>query len=155
LATQSGASSVGPSEHCLAAVGRLSVAEGLVARRSARLKIRKWTPPGSGYGHAAAQNRPLRLECQGLDAARARNRPSFAAARLALALGGPEKRWNRPKRRFRRCTGRLNATQPGVNGRQHPVHTWIERSVQGKRRGAATVAFIHEKHIKMPLTLWF
>jgi len=32
---------------------------------------------------------------------------------------------------FRRCTGWLNATQTGSNGRQHPVHTWIGRLVQG------------------------
>jgi hypothetical protein len=35
--------------------------------------------------------------------------------RAALAVEGSEGRWNlRIVRRFRRCTGRLNATQPGV-----------------------------------------
>src|SRR4030088_3788325 len=35
--------------------------------------------------------------------------------RAALAVGGSERRWNpREFRRFRRWTGRLNATQPGV-----------------------------------------
>src|ERR1700748_1606260 len=43
----------------------------------------------------------------------------------------------------------------GSNSRQHLVHTWIEQSVQGKRRGTATVIFNHGKHIKMSLTLWF
>src|SRR5579862_2811657 len=34
--------------------------------------------------------------------------------RAALAVEGSERRWNLPEGRFRRCTGRLNATQPGV-----------------------------------------
>src|SRR6266403_2508114 len=34
--------------------------------------------------------------------------------RAALAVEGSERRWNLLIRRFRRCTGRLNATQPGV-----------------------------------------
>src|SRR4030081_834826 len=35
--------------------------------------------------------------------------------RAALAVEGSERRWNlRDLRRFRRCTGRLNVTQPGV-----------------------------------------
>src|ERR1700761_3907688 len=35
--------------------------------------------------------------------------------RAALAVEGSEGRWNLKRvQRFRRCTGRLNATQPGV-----------------------------------------
>src|SRR5437762_9122674 len=50
----------------------------------------------------------------GLDAARARNRRSLSAARCA-GCGGIGKTLESPNfRRFRRCTGRLNATQPGV-----------------------------------------
>src|SRR4030081_262309 len=50
----------------------------------------------------------------GLDAARARNRRSLSAARCA-GCGGIGKTLESPKfRRLRRCTGRLNATQPGV-----------------------------------------
>jgi hypothetical protein len=98
---------------------------------------------------------PCGVSARESDAARAQEPTHLAAARLALALEGRKNAGIVPKRRFRRCTGRLNAAQPRVNGRQHPVHTWIAPMAQGKRRGAATVAFIHEKHIKMPLTLRF
>src|SRR5262249_39358543 len=56
---------------------------------------------------------------------------------------------------FRRCTGRLNATQPGVIAVSTPVHTWIGRVVQGKRLCPATVMLIHELHVRVRLTLWF
>src|ERR1039457_2132169 len=50
----------------------------------------------------------------GPDAARARNRLSLSAARCA-GRGGIGKTLESPRfRRFRRCTGRLNTTQPGV-----------------------------------------
>ena len=50
----------------------------------------------------------------GPDAARARNRHSLSAARCA-GCGGIGKTLESPNfRRFRRCTGRLKATQPGV-----------------------------------------
>src|SRR5580692_10443850 len=50
----------------------------------------------------------------GPDAAWARNRHSLSAARCA-GCGGIGKTLESPRfGRFRRCTGRLNATQPGV-----------------------------------------
>ena len=49
-------------------------------------------PSGSGYGRIAVQNRPLRRECLGSDATWAKEPSLLAAARLALALGGPEER---------------------------------------------------------------
>src|ERR1700721_2244201 len=50
----------------------------------------------------------------GPDAARAGNRHSLSAARCA-GRGGIGKTLEFPRsRKFRRCTGRLNATQPGV-----------------------------------------
>src|ERR1700684_4678260 len=50
----------------------------------------------------------------GPDAARAGNRRSGSAARCA-GCGGIGKTLESPRfRKFRRCTGRLNATQPGV-----------------------------------------
>ncbi len=56
--------------------------------------------------------------------------------------------------RYRRCTGRLNATQPGVICRQPSVHTWIGPHVQANRRRVATPHFIHKKGVKFPLTPW-
>ena len=56
--------------------------------------------------------------------------------------------------RYRRCTGRLNATQPGVICRQPSVHTWIGSHVQANRRQVATPHFIHKKGVKFPLTPW-
>jgi hypothetical protein len=57
-------------------------------------------------------------------------------------------------RRYPRCTGRLNATQPGVICRQPSVHTWIGLPAQAKRRRLATPGFIHKKDVKFPLTPW-
>ena len=50
----------------------------------------------------------------GPDAARARNRRSVSAARCAGCGGIGKDAGTSDIRRFRRCTGRLNATQPGV-----------------------------------------
>src|SRR3984893_6489580 len=50
----------------------------------------------------------------GRDAARARNRHSLSAARCAGCGGIGRTLEPQTIRRFRRCTGRLNATQPGV-----------------------------------------
>jgi hypothetical protein len=69
----------------------------VAAPESARLKS-EMDPSGSGYGRTVAQNRPLRRECLGSDATWAKEPSLLAAARLALALGGPEERWNRPKK---------------------------------------------------------
>ena len=43
----------------------------------------------------------------------------------------------------------------GSISRQHPVHTWIGASVQGKRRSAATLIRFRESVLKARLTLWF
>jgi hypothetical protein len=105
-------------------IGRLSVAEGFFAAperppeiSSGPLRVRLWP---------CRRSKPsLMRECQGSDAARAREPSLLLAARVALALERRENAEIVPKRRFRRCTGRLNATQPGVNGRQHP-RTYVD-----------------------------
>src|ERR1700753_920813 len=43
----------------------------------------------------------------------------------------------------------------GSFSRQLPVHTWIGRVVQGKRRCGATHRLIPPRSIKLRLTLWF
>src|SRR5438045_9084016 len=64
-------------------------------------------------------------------------------------------------RSFRRCSGRLNATQPGVFSRQPLVHTGIGTCVQGNCKvdkasgGPATLCPIRQKYLKLQLTLWF
>ena len=56
-------------------------------------------------------------------------------------------------------TGRLNATQPAANGRQHRLHTWIDAHAQGSdRRGVARrshTVFYSLGNISVSLTLWF
>ena len=79
----------------------------------------------------------------------------LAAARLALALGGPEKRWNRPKKAVPALHREAERDTTGSNSRQHPVHTWIGDGVQGKRRSAATLVSFRDSVIKPRLTLWF
>src|SRR5664279_269231 len=50
----------------------------------------------------------------GPDAARARNRPSFVSRALRWLWRERKDAGISEIERFRRCTGRLNATQPGV-----------------------------------------
>ena len=91
----------------------------------------------------------------GPDAARARNRRSLSAARCA-GCGGIGKTLESPKfRRFRRCTGRLNATQPGVLAVSPLYIRGLAACVQGKRRCAATLRLIRRNSLKLRLTLWF
>lgn len=75
----------------------------------------------------------------------------LTAARLALALGGPEERWNRPKKAVPALHREAERDTTGSNSRQHPVHTWIGHSVQAKRRGPATLILIHKMRTKTPL----
>ena len=92
----------------------------------------------------------------GPDAARARNRPPCSAARCA-GWGGIGKTLESPREsRFRRCTGRLNATQPGVLAVSPPYIRGLAGRVQGKRRRAdATLTVIHRSALSCRLTLWF
>src|ERR1700692_8488 len=43
----------------------------------------------------------------------------------------------------------------GNYSRQHLLHTWIARHVQGKRRHSATLGLIRPGNLKWRLTLWF
>src|ERR1700692_4159166 len=71
----------------------------------------------------------------GLDAARARNRRSLSAARCA-GRGGIGKTLESPRfRRLRRCTGRLNVTQPGVLA----VSPLYIRGLAAPRKGSVAV----------------
>ena len=85
----------------------------------------------------------------GLDAARAWNRPSFLAARLALALK------RRPENAgISEINREAERDTTGSISRQPLVHTWIGAPVQGKRRGQATLLTIHWDAIMESLTLW-
>jgi hypothetical protein len=143
LAIQSGASSVGPS--------------GTAGRRGppGRLLKASWgagalpiigSEPHTGFEYSSrvASRKPPPEQESGLgpDAARARNRPFLQAARRAGSRKGRKNAGIAPIRRFRRCTGRLKNDTTGINNLQRPVHTWIVRPVQGKRRGPATLPVI-------------
>ncbi len=83
----------------------------------------------------------------------------LAAARLALALGGPEKRWNRPKKAVPALHREAERDTTGSNSRQHPVHTWIghcgarEASRAGNSHPYSQNT--HQDAVKKPLTLQF
>src|SRR6266404_8661249 len=51
--------------------------------------------------------------------------------RAALAVEGSERRWNLRLRSFHRCTGRLNATQPGVLAVSTPYIRGLGLSCKG------------------------
>ena len=78
----------------------------------------------------------------------------LSAARLALAgadrgtLGSPG------IRRFRRCTGGLNATQPKILAISYSLHTWIGLPVQGSVARRQHRCLIHPLSTKLALTLW-
>jgi len=158
LATQSGASSVGPSEHVWR---RWAACRSLMAssrRRSARLKS-EVDPSGSGYGRAGAQNRPLRRECLGSDAIRAQE-PSLLAPRGSRWLwGGPENAGIVPKRPVPALHREAERDTTGSNSRQHP-RTYVdwamgarEASRAGNSRRYSQSA--HQDAVKKPLTLQF
>src|ERR1700726_2304249 len=68
----------------------------------------------------------------GPDAARARNRHSLSTARCAGCGGIGRTLEPQTFRRFRRCTGRLNATQPGVLA----VSPFYVRGLTATRKGS-------------------
>jgi hypothetical protein len=123
----------------------------LSRRRSARLKS-EVDPSGSGYGRTVAQNRPLRRECLGSDATWAKNRPSLRPRGSRWLWEGRKNAGIVQKRSVPALHREAERDTTGSNSRQHPVHTWIGQSVQGKRRGPATLILIHELRTKMPLT---
>ena len=115
-AIQSGASSVGPSEH----VGGTKIPPCLFAKSPGAAPRVCAGNRISGpirvqiTGSIAFQTVPGAERYLGPDAARARNRHSVSAARCAGRGGIGKDAGSFKVRRIRRCTGRLNATQPGV-----------------------------------------
>src|ERR1700738_2496368 len=79
--------------------------------------------------------------------------------RAALAVEGSERRWNPRKfRRFRRCTGRLNATQPGVLAVSPLYIRGLAAACKGRTREPSphgnTSPYLGNR-FKQQLTLWF
>ena len=161
-ATQSGASSVGPSKHVGGKDTAASIAEGPVRRLNARrpshigpfwVRIISFAVSQTVPGKGTWDRTPLGLEtatpCQ---------------PRAALAVEGSGKTqvpstWKAPalhREAERDTTGSIS--------RQHLVHTWIGGSVQGKRTGpprepsierrsSATLDPFHRFAFKVQLTL--
>jgi hypothetical protein len=121
-----------------------------------RCPVIAWVPSeGPDHSVAASRNRPWN-ECDpGTGRHPSSKPPLLSAARLALA-GADRKTLASPDRirRFRRCTGRLNATQPEILAISSPLHTWIGLPVQGSVSGRQHRCLIHSLYIKLPLTLW-
>jgi len=148
-AIQSGASSVGPSgtrwRHKMPPLFGAD-GKGWAPKRSP--KITAVPALGTDYrGRVAALNRPWNWSGLGPDAARARNRPTLSAARcagFAVELenaGILELEVSDAAREAERDTTESIS-------RQHPVHTWIGRPVQGKRPLSPTLALIHRNLIR-------
>jgi hypothetical protein len=68
--------------------------------------------------------------------------------RAALAVEGSERRWNLLNSKVPALHREAERDTTGSFNRQPPVHTWIDRVVQGKRRRAATLSLIHRKSVK-------
>jgi hypothetical protein len=158
-AIQSGASSVGPSKHVGGKDTAVSIAESPVrrldARRSShigpfRVQIISFAVSQTVPGKGTWDRTPPGLEPP-LRVSRARRWPGRdREGRRFLRL-----------RRFRRCTGRLNATQPGVlavstsyiRGLGAPCKGSAREPAAG-RRSTATVGPFHRLALKVRLTLW-
>jgi hypothetical protein len=93
----------------------------------------------------------LRRECLGSDATRAWNRPSLRPRGSRWLWEGRKNAGIVQKRSVPALHREAERDTTGSNSRQHPVHTWIGRRVQGKRRGPATLILIHKMPTEMPL----
>jgi hypothetical protein len=153
-ASQSGASSVGPSEQVGGEAAALFVANG-PARAEALAGCLESRPSAAARSVMKCLKPPLEQNHDlGPDAARARNRHSGSAARCAGCggigrhAGTPIEHWENPalhREAERDTTGSLN--------RQPAIHTWNNRGMQGKRRSAATLDVIRFPDLKLPLTM--
>src|ERR1700692_3751002 len=74
--------------------------------------------------------------------------------RAALAVEGSERRWNLRSSKVPALHREAERDTTGSFSRQPPVHTWISRRVQEKRRNAATLRLICLHGVKLQLTLW-
>ena len=161
-ATQSGASSVGPSKHVGGKDTAVFIAEGPVRRLNARRPSHTGPFGVRIIGFAASQTVPGKGTWDrtplGLETA------TPCQPRAALAVEGSGKTqvpstWKAPalhREAERDTTGSIS--------RQHLVHTWIGGSVQGKRTGpprepslerrsSATLDPFHRFAFKVQLTL--
>jgi hypothetical protein len=166
-AIQSGASSVGPSEHVGGKDTAVSIAEDPVRRLNARrsshigpfwVRIISFAVSQTVPGKSTWDRTPLGLEtaapCQ---------------PRAALAVEGSGKTQVPPASKVPALHREAERDTTGSISRQHLVHTWIGGSVQGKRkriprdlqgnppssRTAATLAPFRKLGLKVRLTLWF
>ena len=143
-ATQSGASSVGPSEH----VG------GKIDRRVYSLKARRSAFALAGHSHIGPFGGPDNQFCRVLNrpwskivpcnsvpgiGRRSGSKPPLRVSRAQRWLGRDrERRRSLRLGRFRRCTGRLNATQPGVLAVSTSYIRGLPARCKGASRGVAT-----------------
>ena len=139
-ATQSGASSVGPSEHvggkraaCLSLKVRRG-AEALTGHRISR-------PSGAVISCAVSEFVPGTRSLTWDRTPLGLKTTAPYQPRAALAGDGSERRWNSENRGSGVAREAERDTTGSIN-RQLPVHTWIGGPAQGRRRHAATVPVI-------------
>ena len=113
-------------------------------------------PVGRIIGYAVSEPSLEQDGNLGPDAARARNRRSVSAARCAGCGGIGKTLESSGIRGFRRCTGRLNATQPGVLAVSPLYIRGLAARVQGRasQRGNTRALFVASA-LSSRLTLWF
>src|ERR1700722_8471694 len=90
------------------------------------------------------------------DRRRSGSKPPLLVSRaLRWLWSGSERRWNPRSSKVPALHREAERDTTGSFSRQPLVHTWIDRRVQGKRRGAATPQLIRGMKVKLWLTLWF
>ena len=117
-------------------------------RRGARPKTSQSALVGVPVSGDAAMGGPWVKRAWGPAAARAQNRPSICPPRAALAGKGSEIRRNLlwERKGSNACTGRLNATQPGVLAVSTLYIRGLAGPCKGARRHGNTIAYSRKTH---------
>ena len=154
-ATQSGASSVGPSEHVGGKIDRRVFAEGPARRQSARRPSHIGPLFSPDKPSCRVLNRPWGKKVPGIGR-RSGSKPPLLVNRAQRWLGrGAGKTQESSASKVPALHREAERDTTGSISRQHPVHTWIGACVQGKPRSAATLIPFRVSVIKARLTLWF
>jgi hypothetical protein len=161
-AIQSGASSVGPSKHVGGKDTAVSIAESPVRRRNALRSSHIGPFWVRIISFAVSSNRPWKSTQKVLGTGRRPgSKPPLRVSR-ARRWPGRDREGRRflRLRRFRRCNGRLNATQPGVLAVSTSYIRGLGAACKGsatepllRRLRAATLDPFHRIAVKVQLTL--
>jgi hypothetical protein len=155
---QCGASSVGPSEQVGGKRYRLVCRQRTCAAPKRSPVVAYCGPLRPQDSVMKCLNLPLeQIKDLGPDAARASFRHSGSTARCAgcggIGMDAGTSIWLKPALEDPALHREAERDTTGSLYRQHQIHTWNDRFMQGKRRLAATLGLIRTWGLKLPLTV--